>query len=234
MRRFFYACRKKIYILDSMKPMPVYIFFEILSFLASLTLFFQKSTPRYMKSFPFFLLVTVAVELIGWRIAKNRQILLWMYNIFAVVTFDFYLFILWNFINNRIVKRVILHSIWIYAILALTNLFFIQINAFNSITFAFGCLIIVAFCIYYFFELFQLSRSINLLKEQAFWISSGLLFFHCCSFMLFSLTNLLNKSSAAILDNLQYLLDLILIMFYLLFTIAFLCRLDLKKKAKTV
>jgi hypothetical protein len=52
--------------------------------------------------------------------------------------------------------------------------------------------------------------------------------------MLFSLTNLLSKSSAAILDNLHQLVDLILIMFYLLFTIAFLCRLDLKKKAKTV
>jgi hypothetical protein len=52
--------------------------------------------------------------------------------------------------------------------------------------------------------------------------------------MLFSLTNLLSKTSAAILANLHQLLQLILIMFYLLFTIAFLCRVDLRNKAKAV
>jgi hypothetical protein len=217
-----------------MKPFPVYLYFEVLCFLASLTLFFQKGTPRYMKSFPFCLLATVAVELIGWRIAKSRVVVLWLYNSFALVISDYYLFLLWNFINNTKVKRVIGHSIWIYMILGLINLFFIQVNTFNSITFAIGCLLIVAFCIYYFFELFELPKSINLVREQAFWITSGLLFFHCCSFMLFSLTNLLSKSSAGILKNLQYRLDMILIMFYLLFTIASLCRLHLSKRKPKV
>jgi hypothetical protein len=217
-----------------MKPLPVFVYFEVLSFLASLALFFQKGTPRYMRSFPFFLLVTVAVEIIAWRLAKDRVTKLWLYNIFAVVTFDFYLIIIWHFINNRIAKRIIWHCVWIYAVLALSNLFFIQVNAFNTITWALGCLLIVAFCIYYFLELFQMPTSINLLKEQAFWISSGLLFFHTCSFLLLSLTNLLGKLSPVILENLAYLLGMIISMFYLLFTIAFLCKLDLKNKAKTV
>lgn len=217
-----------------MKPFPVYIYFEVLSFLASLILFFQKGTPRYMRSFSFFLFVTVAVELIGWRLAKNRPVVLWLYNVFALVQFYFYLIILYNFIKNRIVKRVIWHIVWIYAVVALSNLFFVQVNAFNSINFALGCLIIVALCSFYFLELFQLPSSINLVKEQAFWISSGLLFFHCCSFMVISSINFLSKVSAGILQNVQYLLDMILIMFYLLFTIAFLCRIDLKKNKPKV
>lgn len=212
-----------------MTPIPVYLYFEVLSFLASLTLFFQKGIPRYMKLFPLFLLITVTIELIGWRIHMHRHTVLLVYNIFAVVTFDFYMFLLRNFINRLIMKRIILHAIWIYAVLALTNLIFIQVNAFNTITFALGCLLIVVFCIYYFLELFQLPRSINLVREQAFWISSGLLFFHCCSFMLFSLTNFLSKTSTATLNSLRNLLGMILIMYYLLFTIAFLCRIDLKK-----
>lgn len=182
-----------------------------------------------MKSFPFFLLVTVAVELIAWRLAKNRQIVVWLYNIFSLVQFYFYLIILRNFIKNRIVRRIIVHVIWIYALMALSNLFLIQEKSFNSITFALGCLIIVIFCIYYFFELFQLPTSINLVREQAFWITSGLLFFHCCTFALFSLTNVLNKLKPAVLQSLHSLLDMILIMFYLLFTIAFFCRIELKK-----
>lgn len=217
-----------------MKPLPVYLYFEVLSFLASLMLFFQKDTPRYMRSFPFFLLVTVAVELIGWRLAKNRQVVLWLYNVFALVQFYFYLTILYNFIKSRIVKRVIRHIVWSYALMALTNLFIVQVNTFGSINFALGCFIIVALCSFYFLELFQFPSSINLVKEQAFWISSGLLFYHCCSFMVISLINFLNKVPAGILRNVHYLLDMILIMFYLLFTIAFLCKLELKKNKPKV
>lgn len=217
-----------------MKPFPVYLYFEVLSFLASLTLFFQKGAPRYMKSFPFCLLVMVAIELIGWR-TKNRLSILWLYNLFIVVNSDYYLFLLWHFIKNGKARRVIWHSGWIYTVTALFIFFFIQVNAFNTITFALGCFIIVVFCIYYFLELFQLPFSINLVREREFWITSGLLFFHCCSFMLFSFNNLLSKTSPAILKNVHYLLDMILILFYLLFTIAFLCKIDLKKnKAQLV
>jgi hypothetical protein len=218
-----------------MRPLPVYLYFEVLSFLASLVLFFQKGTPRFMKSFPFFLLVTVAVELMAWRLARNRQIVVWLYNIFSLVQFNFYLIILRNFIKSSIVRRVIGHVIWIYALMALSLLLFIQGKSFSAITFAVGCLVIVIFCIYYFFELFQLPTSINLVRERAFWITSGLLFFHCCTFALFSLTNVLNKLKPAVLKSLHSLLDMILIMFYLLFTIAFLCKIELKKnKVKLV
>jgi hypothetical protein len=218
-----------------MRPLPVYLYFEVLSFLASLVLFFQKGTPRFMKSFPFFLLVTVVVELMAWRLARNRQIVVWLYNIFSLVQFNFYLIILRNFIKSSIVRRVIGHVIWIYALMALSLLLFIQGKSFSAITFAVGCLVIVIFCIYYFFELFQLPTSINLVRERAFWITSGLLFFHCCTFALFSLTNVLNKLKPAVLKSLHSLLDMILIMFYLLFTIAFLCKIELKKnKVKLV
>lgn len=218
-----------------MSPLPVYLYFEVLSFLASLTLFYQKGVPRYIRSFPFCLLLMVTVELIGWRLAGNRKTVLWLYNIFTVINSDYYLFLLWNFIKNRRVKSIIKYSSWIYTLLALANFLFIQVNAFNSMTFALACLIIVASCIYYFLELFQLPTSINLVREQAFWITSGLLFFHCCSFALFSLTNVLSKLKPAVLKSLHSLLDMILIMFYLLFTIACLCRIELKKnKVKLV
>jgi hypothetical protein len=217
-----------------MKPFPVYLYFEMLCFLASLTLFLQKGVPRYLRSFPFCLLVMVTIELIGWR-TKNRLSILWLYNLFIVVNSDYYLFLLWHFIKNSKARRAIWHSGWIYTVMALFNFFFIQVNALNTITFALGFLIIVVFCIYYFLELFQLPSSINLVRERAFWITSALLFFHCCSFMLFSLSNLLSKTPPAIRKNVHYLLDMILIMFYLLFTIAFLCRIGLKKnRAKLV
>jgi len=213
-----------------MKPIPIYIYFEALSFLASLTLYFQAGTPRYMKSFPPFLLLTVVVEVIGWRFAKHRQTILGVYDIFAVVTSTFYLYILKKFIHNLKVRTIIQRVIWVYLVIAaLTNIYFIQIHRFNFLSFALGCLIIVTVCIYYFFELFQLPQSINLLRDQAFWITSGLLFFHCCSFMFISLTNFVAKLSATIFKNLNYILQIIIVLFYIMFTIGFLCRLKIRK-----
>ncbi len=59
---------------------------------------------------------------------------------------------------------------------ALLNIYFVQVNVFPPTTYSLGCLLIVGICIYYFYELFHLPSSVNLLREPAFWICTGLLF----------------------------------------------------------
>lgn len=213
--------------------MPIHIYFEFISFLASITLFFQKETPGYMKSFPPFLLLTVVVEIIGSRL-HDRQTNIWLYNFFIIFEFVFYLYVLKNFVYSLKAKKIILYSIVAYPIIALVNIFFGQNYEFNSITFALGCLLVVSACIYYFFELFRRPQSVNLLREHAFWITSGLLFFHSCTFAHFSLLNFLFKGSPAILQNLNHVLKIILFLFYLLFTIAFLCRIEIPKIGRII
>jgi hypothetical protein len=208
--------------------MPIYIYFELMSFLASITLFFQKETPRYMKSFPVFLLLTVIVEIVASKL-NNRQANIWLYNFYIIINFVFYLYILRNFIHSLKARKIILYCIVTYSILALANILFGQNHEFNSITFALGCLLVVSACIYYFFELFRRPQSVNLPREHAFWITSGLLFFYCCTFAHFSLMNFLFKGSPTILQNLREVLKIILFLFYLLITIAFLCRIRVRK-----
>jgi len=183
-----------------------------------------------MKTFPVFLLLTVLVEIVGWQTAlhKQKNISIWVYNFFVIVSFDYYLFILKNFIRSLKAKKIILYSLWIYPVVALIDIFFIQLNEFHSFTFALGCLLIVSVCIYYYFELFRQPQFVNLLHEQAFWITSGLLFFHCCTFAFFSLMNSLYKATK-LLQNLNDILKVVLFLFYLMFAIGFLCRLKLRK-----
>ncbi len=95
-------------------------------------------------------------------------------------------------------------------------------------TYSLGCLLIVAFCIFYVWELFQLKHSVNLLRQPAFWICSGLLFFYACTFPILALVNFI-KIEPAFLRTTGFILDFVNILLYLSFTIAFLCRLRTRK-----
>ncbi len=118
----------------------------------------------------------------------------------------------------------------LYILIAVTNILFIQkIKAFHTVTYAFGCLLIVAACIYYFFELFKIPKSVELKKNPAFWICSGLLFFYCCGFPLFGMFNFLSDISKLIIKNFYNIITILNIFLYTLFTIAFLCRLKIRK-----
>src|SRR4051812_45066832 len=108
-------------ILDGNSSMPIHIYFELMSFVASLTLYFQRAIPRYMKSFPVFLLLTVIVEIVGWQLPKHRQTRIWLYNFFIIINFDYYLYILRNFIHNQKIKKIISYSLLGYPILALVD-----------------------------------------------------------------------------------------------------------------
>lgn len=208
---------------------PPSIIFELICFIISLTLFFQKGTPFYLKLFPLFLLVTILIEVTGiilWRLGKSNIIL---YNLFGVFSVMFYLYFIKNIIHSKSVKKIIIGAISIYPLLVFINVRFIQVNAFHSITYSIGCLLIVAACVYYFFELFQLKQSIKLIREPAFWICSALLFFFTCTLPFIGMTNFLDKVSPVIAQNLAAILAIINFLLYSLFTIAFLCRIKISK-----
>lgn len=206
---------------------PPSIIFEFVCFIASLSVFFQKGTPIHLKLFPLFLLATIVIEVTGialWRQGKSNILL---YNLFGVISVMFYLYFIRNIIHNTRVKRLISITIIIYPLLTFINVEFIQVNAFHSITYSLGCLLIVSACVFYFYELFQLKRSINLLREPSFWICSALLFFFTCTLPFIGMTNFLFKVSTVIAQNLGAILAIINFLLYSLFTIAFLCRFKL-------
>jgi hypothetical protein len=151
-------------------------------------------------------------------------------NIDFVVVFSFELFLLREIIVGKKAKKVILGFILAYLVFSLINTFLVQTSrVFQSMTYAFGCLLIVTSCIYYFWELFQHKSSVNLIREPAFWICSGLLFYDTCTFPLFGLLNFVNALPKIIIQNLFQIFILLNVFQYSSFTIAFLCRLKLRK-----
>ncbi len=102
---------------------------------------------------------------------------------------------------------------------------------FHTMTYCLGCLLIVIFCIYYFWELFQAPNSINLTRQPAFWICSGLLFYYACTFPIYGMLNFIDPAhpDMSLANKLVTMSTFIYIFLFLSFTIAFLCRLKTRK-----
>jgi hypothetical protein len=212
--------------------MPAYfnIILIVITFLSSLAVFLQGRTDIYLRLFPFFLLLTGIVISITYYFYAHHENNMILYNFFTSFEFCFYFFILHRIINKSRAKKVIFYILCIYPLLALINIFFIQgTRSFHSMTYALGCLLVVSICVYYFLELFQLERFVNLARQPAFWICSGLLFFYACSFPIFGLANFISALPYVIIKNLSTIIDLLNIFLYSSFTIAFLCRLRTRK-----
>lgn len=212
-----------------MSLLPIYIYFIAFCFLTSLFTFNKNDNPYYLKYFSIFLLVTLVIECYSfylWYLGKTNVKL---YNFFTAFEFCFYLFFLRLIIGNAGVKTIIRYTLLVYLFITLINILFFQTSVFHSITYSIGCLLIVIFCIYYFFELFRRSTSVNLIGEPAFWICSGLLFFYCCSLPLVGAVNFLSQIPLILRNNMQRILNVMNVLLYTLFTIAFLCKLRTRK-----
>ena len=157
-------------------------------------------------------------------------------NVWGIIEFCFYFFVMHEIIVNKRIKRIILYLIVLFALFAFSNIIFIQRKVgFNPVNFTVGCLITVLACIYYFVELFQKTEVESLSRLPAFWISSAIFFNTVLSFPLFALYTFLdeaskvNKATLLLYNNLDAILTITTILTIILYAIGFLCRIRFRK-----
>lgn len=208
----------------------LYIYFIALSSLIGWLFFNRNKDKTYLKWFPFFLVLSVVVETYGNYLSSLNIDNTRLYNFFSSAEFIFYFFILYHIIRSGRVKRIIFIIACVFVPLDLINIFFVQgLDNFHTVTYSLGCVLIIAPSIYYFYELFRLPKLISLMREPSFWIVSGLLFFYCCSFPYFAFTGLLYDAAPFIMNNFSMIISILNILLYSLFTIAFICRIRVRK-----
>jgi|SRR5450631_804411 len=205
--------------------------------LISLSVFVLKPTPGYLKFYPLYfvcgLILDFYQEYTSNRGIRNTGVV----NFYNIGDFIFICLVLRGFISNEKMKRIILPGLVIFAVYAIINLVFIQKKVgFNPINYTVDSLIIVALCIYYFFELFQKTEVPSLSRLPAFWITSAIFFNVVLTFPMFAslsfmneLTKLNQVSFKLIFANLTAIFNIILILSYMLYSIGFLCGIRISK-----
>jgi hypothetical protein len=202
--------------------------FAVVCLFASITLYFQSSSELYLKFFPFYILMGIIVEWVGYYFRLQNKNTTLMNNIYSVIEFVFYFFVLGSIIRNKKIKATIFYISIIYILFSGINFFFV-LPIFNSLAYSMACLLLVGFCVYYFFELFQRPKATKLAREPSFWICTAIFFSYCCNFPVFAFLTFLLNPSAAIISSLTTILLITNIFTYSLYTIAFLCRIRINK-----
>ncbi|MGB8191011.1 MAG: hypothetical protein WCF67_03785 [Chitinophagaceae bacterium] len=205
---------------------PLEYYFIALSMIVGFATLMKNSRAYYLRLFPFFLLLALISEMWAWRLGMKNINNIGIYNFFSVIAFIFYMYVLRYVVFSKKAKKIILFVMIVYAIVSLSNILFIQkIDTFHTITYSLGCFLLIVISIYYFYELFQVPRSINLRREPAFWIVAGLLFFYSCTLPILGIVNYMPNAIAFSLGPIIKVLNVLL---YSLFTIAFVCRMNLR------
>ena len=209
---------------------PIHLIFILLSAIVGFIVLLKGALPSYLKFFPLFLICTFIVEVIGWQLGVRGINNVIYFNFSSIISIIYFLYIIHELLISRIAMRIIIICAIVYTIVALTNIFFIHgMHVFHTMTWSVGSFLIIIFCVYFFYELFTRPYFINLRREPGFWIVTGLLFFNACALPFSGLANYIYQFSPVLIRSFYWMLSFLNVLLYLLFTIAFLCRINFQR-----
>jgi len=82
----------------------------------------------------------------------------------------------------------------VYILIACVNFFFIQKQTITSYAKLLGSLIVIGYCVFYFYQLIVTDSVKHLQKRMMFWLSAAFLIYHSGALVLFAFTSyLINK-----------------------------------------
>ncbi len=206
-------------------------------FLISLVVYKKQPVSLFIRYFPLFFFVdfisNVYISYTSSRGIHNTAVV----NAVSIFEISFLCFVVGQVVVNRIARNIIFYSIIAFIVFSVINLLFVQKKiGFNPINYTVGSLLIVAFCIYYYIELFQKAEAESLVRLPAFWIISAILFNTVLSFPMFALLSFMDemtKLNAAAMnlffENIVAIFNIISILTYILYSIGFLCRIRTSK-----
>jgi hypothetical protein len=199
------------------------------TFLISLSVYFQRPLPLYLKIFPVYL-GQIYLTSLYYEAFPNRKNPAMIANVVDGIEFLFFYFVLWNIIQNRKVKRFIGYMLFILPVLAFFNLAYTQSNTgYNTINFSVGCLLTVILCIYFYFELLQVTETRSLARLPAFWIVTGIFFNNVCTFPIYAFIAYMKNIPPIIIRNISMIFLMVTLFSAILYSIGFLCRIRIRK-----
>ncbi len=171
-----------------------------------------------------FLFFTFLIQYVGYYyslILKKPND--FIFNLYGIIEYLFFFYFFYQVYKNEKIKQIYLRFTYLFFLLAVINLLFIQgFNFINTYTDILACISILISCGIYFKEILLSEEYIHLWKKAVYWIIFSLFIYYVGQFILIVIFPFLFKhnpsQSLQIYWTLMIPLNLIL---YTLFTIGF-------------
>lgn len=188
--------------------------------------YIRRQKDYYLKTLPFFFLITLAVELIG-RYYKLRSINnVPIYNLYSVLQLTYFIGCLFLILKRSFVKKLMLLNL----IFCVINIFGIQgVKVFHTYSYTVSAIIITFLCVYYYYYLFKEALVETLWKDSQFWFVTATFSFYTISLTIISVMNYIADLPPDTIRLIRKSLLNLNSIFYFLISIAFICNLNIRK-----
>lgn len=176
---------------------------------------------------------TAAIIILEFKATNlaNRGIYnVWLYNYESVIEYGTHIWLVSRFVYIKKVKFFLTAFVLIYTIFGLYRSISIpnDYTLDNFIYYSGNCFLIIA-STYYFFELLLYPTDLSLMKMPSFWFCTGVLIFNSFTFSYLGISELLIQIPKKVLNKLELAKTLAYLLTYILFCIAFICQIKIKK-----
>lgn len=187
----------------------------------------RKRQPQpYLTTIPFYLLFALLIELVGRliRLKWGNNVLL--YNGFSVVQTAYIFYCFHQILKSPYIRKLI----WAVPMICIINICFIQgFKTFHTYTYAISVLCFVACSVHYYYAIFKAASVDNLLTEPSFWFVTGVLLYNTTSLSIIGILNYISVLPPEMIKLTRKMLLNINSIFYLILTIALLCKINFRK-----
>lgn len=198
---------------------------------------FMRKWPKLFKVFSIFICTTAVVEVfaVAWVFWLHEKFGFnpynhWIYGAFITVRHLFLLYFFYNILTSPLIKKLIKYSVMPVVAFAIINYAFIQTPfELNSYTIIITNLITILLCLAFFYQVLKEEKLIDLTRSAEVWIVSGTFLYYAVTLPLFVIFILLLRSSAHLTDVFFQINDLMNIIMYTSYLIAFLCKPHFRK-----
>jgi hypothetical protein len=202
-----------------------YLVFIGIAFLSSLNAF-RLDFPLHLKVFSVLLGLDFLVEFSATVIVNLFHIRtnVPLYNCFMLVETMTYAWFFRTILTSRLLKGLIGGYLILFPIFWVIIVFFVfGISSWNSDVYIVESLFTVCMAAIFYYQLFTAPTLIRLTTSPEFWIATGLIIFYTCNLPYLGMLNFITKDYLSLAKGLLTLLQILNIIMYSLFTLAFLC-----------
>ena len=202
-----------------------YLAFVGIAFLSSLNAF-RLDFPLHLKVFSVLLGLDFLVEFSATVVVNLFHIRtnVPLYNCFMLVETMTYAWFFRTILTSRLLKGFIGGYLILFPIFWVIIVFFVfGISSWNSYVYIVESLFTVCLAAAFYYQLFTAPTLIRLTTSPEFWIATGLIIFYTCNLPYLGMLNFITKDYLSLAKSLLMLLQILNIIMYSLFTLAFLC-----------